>query len=88
VQSLRVDDKGHVGDGIVAGAADVGLEGDVMRSVTVFAGSVDVSGNIGRDLTMTGGNLTLANSARVGGNLTARVRRQESAHRRPGDYRG
>ncbi len=80
VQSLRVDDKGHVGDGIVAGAADVGLEGDVMRSVTVFAGSVDVSGNIGRDLTVTGGNLTLANSARVGGNLTARVRRQKEVH--------
>jgi hypothetical protein len=77
VQSLRVDDKGHVGDGIVAGAADVGLEGNVMRSVTVFAGSADVSGSIGRDLTMAGGNLTLANSARVGGNLTARVRRQE-----------
>ena len=80
VQSLRVDDKGHVGDGIVAGAADVGLEGNVMRSVTLLAGSTDVSGSIGRDLTMAGGNLTLANSARIGGNLTARVHRQKEVH--------
>jgi hypothetical protein len=77
VQSLRLDNKGHVGDGVVAGAADVGLEGDVMRSVTVFAGSADVSGSIGRDLTMAGGNLMLANPARVGGNLTARVHQQK-----------
>jgi len=80
VQSLRIEDKGHVGDGIVAGAADVVLEGNVTRSVTVFTGSADVSGNIGRDLTMAGGNFTLANSARVGGNLTARVRRQNDVH--------
>ena len=80
VQSLRVDDKGHVGAGIVVGAADVGLEGDVTRSVTVFAGSADVSGSIGRDLTMTGGNLTLANAARVGGNLTARVHQPKDVH--------
>jgi hypothetical protein len=48
-----------------------------MRSVTVFAGSADVSGSIGRDLTMAGGNLMLANPARVGGNLTARVHQQK-----------
>src|SRR5205807_8947496 len=37
-------------------------------------GNADVSGTIGRDLTMAGGSLTLTNAARVGGNLSARVR--------------
>src|SRR5437773_2753782 len=74
VQSLRVDNRGHVGDGILVGAGDISLEGEVKRSATIFAGNADVSGTIGRDLTMAGGSLTLTNAARVGGNLSARVR--------------
>jgi Putative zinc-finger len=80
VQSLRVDNRGHVGEGIVVGAGDVSLEGAVKRSATIFAGNVDVSGSIGRDLTMAGGSLTLSNTARVGGNLIARVRHLRDAH--------
>jgi Putative zinc-finger len=76
-QTLHVDNRGHVGDGIVAGAGDVIFEGDVKRSLTIFTGNADVSGSVGRDLTMAGGNLTLSNAARVGGNLNARVHRLE-----------
>ena len=72
MQSLRVDNRGHVGDGIVVGAGDVTLEGEVKRSVTIFAGNADVSGSIGRELSMAGGGLTLSNTARVGGDLVAR----------------
>ncbi len=80
VQSLRVDDRGHVGDGIVVGAGDVSLEGEVKRSVNIFAGNADVSGSIGRELTMAGGSLTLTNTARVGGNLSARVHQLKDVH--------
>jgi len=80
VQSLRVDNRGHVGDGIVVGAGDVSLDGEVKRSVTIFASDADLSGSIGRELTMAGGRLTLTNSARVGGNLIARVRQLKNVH--------
>jgi len=80
VQSLRVDNRGHVGDGVVVGAGDVSLEGEVKRSVTIFAGNADVSGSIGRELSMAGGSLTLTNTARVGGNLTARVHQLTDVH--------
>ena len=80
MQSLRVENRGHVGEGIVAGAGDVALEGEVKRSVTTFAGNADVSGSIGRDLTMAGGSLTLNDAARVGGNLSARVRQLNEVH--------
>jgi cytoskeletal protein CcmA (bactofilin family) len=80
VQSLRVDSRGHVGDGILVGAGEVSLEGDVKRSVSVFAGNADVSGSIGRDLTMAGGGLTVTNTARVGGNLSARVHQLKDVH--------
>ncbi len=79
-QSLRVNDRGHVGNGIVAGAGDVSLEGEVKRSVNIFTGNADVSGSIGRDLTLAGGSLTLTNTARVGGNLSARVHQLKDVH--------
>jgi hypothetical protein len=80
-QSLRVADRGRVGDGIVAAAGDVSLEGEVKRSVDMLlSGNADVSGSIGRDMTVTGRGLTLTNTARVGGNLTARVRQLEGVH--------
>lgn len=80
-QSLRVNDRGHVGEGVVVAAGDVTIEGDVKRSVNILAsGNTDVSGTIGRDLTMSGGSLTLTNSARVGGNLSARLRQMNQAH--------
>jgi hypothetical protein len=80
-QSLHIDDRGRVGDGIVVAVGDVSVEGDVKRSVDIMtSGSADVSGSIGRDLTMAGGSLTLTNTARVGGNLSARVRQLKEVH--------
>jgi len=80
-QSLRVEQRAHVGEGIVAGG-DISLEGEVKRSATLY-GEVNVSGTVGRDLTVAGGrlgNLVLTNTARVGGNLTARVHRLKDVH--------
>ena len=80
MQSLHVNDRGRIGEGMVVGAGDVTLEGEVNRSVTVYAGNADVSGSVGRELTMAGDNLTLTNTARIGGNLSARVRRLTNVH--------
>jgi cytoskeletal protein CcmA (bactofilin family) len=79
-QSLRLGNRGRVGDGLVVGAGDVNLEGEVKRSATIFAGNADVSGSIGRELTMAGGGLRMANTARVGGDLVARVHHREDVH--------
>jgi len=81
LQSLHIDDRGRVGNGIVVAVGDVNLEGEVKRSVDILtSGSADVSGSIGRDLTTVGGRLTLTNTAQVGGNLSARVRQLKEAH--------
>ena len=81
VQSLHIDDRGRVGDGIVVAVGDASLEGEVKRGVDIVtSGSADVSGSIGRDLTMVGRSLTLTNTARVGGNLSARVRQLKEVH--------
>ncbi len=80
MQSLRVNDRSRVGEGVVVGAGDVTLEGEVNRSVTLYAGNTDVSGSIGRELTMAGDHLTVTNTARIGGNLSARVRDVNNVH--------
>jgi hypothetical protein len=81
VQSLHIDDRGRVGDGIVVAVGDASFEGEVKRSVNIVtSGSADVSGSIGRDLTMVGRSLALTNTARVGGNLSARVRQLKEVH--------
>jgi len=80
VQSLRMDSRGRVGEGIVVGASDVSLEGEVKRSATLFAANADVSGTIGRDLTMAVESLTVTDGAKIGGNLTARVHRVNDVH--------
>ena len=80
VQSLRVNDRGHVGDGMVVAAGDVSLEGEVNRSATMFAGNADVSGRIGRELSMAGDSLTLTNTSKIGGSLSARVHELKNVH--------
>ncbi len=80
VQSLRLDNRCHVGEGVIVGAGDVSLDGEVKRSVNIYAGNADVSGSIGRELSMFGGNLSLANTARIGGDLTARVKQLKDVH--------
>ena len=79
-QSLRIDRRAQVGEGVVAGGDNISLDGEVKRSASLFASDVDVNGTIGRDLTMAGGNLTLSNAARVGGDLSARVRDLKNVH--------
>jgi cytoskeletal protein CcmA (bactofilin family) len=79
-QSLRVGNRGRVGDGLVVGAGDVNMEGEVKRSATIFASNAEVSGSIGRELTMAGRALRMANTARLGGDLVARVHHREDVH--------
>lgn len=79
-QSLHVNERGRVGEGVVVGAGDISIEGEVKRSLTMFAGNADVSGSIGRELTMAGDGLTVTNTARIGGNLSARVHQLKNVH--------
>ena len=80
MQYVRVADRAHVGEGILAGAGDFSLEGEVKRSVNIFTSNADVSGSVGRDLSMAGGRLLVTNTARIGGNLSARVRHVKDVH--------
>jgi hypothetical protein len=81
MQSFRLEDRGQVGEGVVIAAGDISLDGTVKRSVDILtSGNADVSGSVGRDMNMRGAGLTLTSTARVGGNLSARVRELKNVH--------
>jgi cytoskeletal protein CcmA (bactofilin family) len=79
-QTLELDSRGRVGEGILAAASDASIDGRVQRGVWLGAGGAEVSGDIGRELAVAGGTLTLASTARVGGDLWARVRQLKDVH--------
>jgi cytoskeletal protein CcmA (bactofilin family) len=74
VQSLQLAEEGRVGADVVVGAGDLSLDGQVMRNVLAYAGSTDVSGSIGRNVSISGGKISLAKPARIGGNVTVYVK--------------
>lgn len=69
---------------LTAFSGGVNVEGAVARDLTAFAGGTSVSGTIGRNLRARTDELSLTSSARVGGNLTAYVKKSESAKINPG----
>src|SRR5581483_3637605 len=73
----RLDREARIAGDLLAFCAEAALNGAVGRDASAFAGSVDVGGNIERNLAASTGRLTLASPARVGGDLTARVRRAQ-----------
>jgi cytoskeletal protein CcmA (bactofilin family) len=83
-QALQLDRGGHVNSDIVAGGAVLDLGGSTGRDVTIFTGSAEVRGDVGRNLRAAAGNITLASTARVGGDLTAHVHRKEQVQIDPG----
>ncbi len=83
-QTLQLERGAHINSDLVAGGAAMDLTGTVGRDVTVFAGAGEVRGDVGRNLLAASGNLTLASTARVGGDLTAHVDKKEQVQIDPG----
>jgi cytoskeletal protein CcmA (bactofilin family)/anti-sigma factor RsiW len=83
-QTLQLERGARVSsDAVVSGAA-LDLSGTVGRDVTFAAGAAEVRGDIGRNVLAAAGNVTLASTARVGGDLTAHVDRKEQVQIDPG----
>ena len=65
------------GNTITAGAESV-IEGKTQRDLVSAGGMLDLRGEIGRNVHFAGGQLALGGSSRIGGNLGARVGKEEN----------
>jgi len=83
-QVLQLDPSGRVNTDVWAGGDTLRLSGTVGRDVAWFGGAVDSSGSIGRNLQAQTGLLTVARSARIGGNIEAHVHTKDEVQIDPG----
>lgn len=83
-QRFQLDPDARVDADIIAFAEEANLDGTVGRDVSTYAKSTDVRGTVGRNLIARSERVTLLAPARVGGNLTAYVPREDKVHIDPG----
>jgi cytoskeletal protein CcmA (bactofilin family) len=72
--TVRIDASGRVDGDVVGFAETIDLDGHVGRDLVAFAGMTNVRGNVGRNASVRTRRLHLEASARIGGNVVARVR--------------
>lgn len=83
-QRLQLDPAARVQGDLMAFAEQVRLEGTVGRDALFFSGKTEVRGEISRNLTAYTHRLTLLDSSRVGGDLTAHIHKQRNLRIDPG----
>jgi cytoskeletal protein CcmA (bactofilin family) len=75
-EDIRFEETARAGGDVLAFGSELGMRGIVGRDALLFSGSADVRGTIGRDLTSRSGKLTIADSAKIGGDLTAHAKKE------------
>ncbi len=75
-EDIRFEETARAGGDVLAFGSELGIRGIVGRDTLLFGGSADVRGTIGRHLTSRSGVLTVADSAKIGGDVTAHAKKE------------
>ncbi len=76
--NVNLGKSAEIGGNTIAAAGESVIEGKTQRDLVSASGVLDLRGEIGRNVHFTGGQLALGGSSRVGGNLGARVGKEEN----------
>lgn len=68
-QSIEIGEQARVGRDVVAGTAELDIAGRVDGNILAGAGTLRISGTVGGDVEVESDNVTLADGARIEGNL-------------------
>ncbi|MDX1984677.1 MAG: polymer-forming cytoskeletal protein [Bryobacteraceae bacterium] len=79
-QNVRLDRTGLVNGDLVGFGATVTSEGTVSRGVRAYSGTGTMAGGVGRDVEFYGGELRVEDSARITGNVRARVSKESDLY--------
>jgi cytoskeletal protein CcmA (bactofilin family)/predicted anti-sigma-YlaC factor YlaD len=74
----RLEPSADIRGDVVAFTSHATADGTVGRDLYAFAGVVDVRGNVARNLRARVGRLNLLAPAKIGGNITARVKKEKN----------
>ena len=75
--NVNVDRMASIGGNSITASRDATMDGTFERDLLSAAAMLDLRGNVGRDVSFAGGQVSLTGSSRVGGNLSARVGKEE-----------
>ncbi len=84
VDHLRLDPQSRVAQDVVAFAGNTSFDGTIARDLLGFIGRASISGTVERNVKAHVGKLTVLSTARIGGDLRARVKDHKHAHIDPG----
>ena len=75
--NVNVDRMAEIGGNSITASRDATIDGTIQRDLLSAAAMLDLRGNVGRDVAFAGGQVSLTGSSRVGGDLSARVGKEE-----------
>ena len=76
--SMNVSKSGEIGGNTIIAAREAVIDGKTQRDLLSASAIMDLRGEVGRNARLAVGQATVAGSSRVGGNLTARVGKEEN----------
>ncbi len=75
--TIAIGKSGSVGGGILAGCGNLSVSGTIARDARVASGAMSLTGTINGNVDYTGDNLSVLQGAKIGGNLSACVKKTE-----------
>ena len=77
--NINLNKGAQVGGNVAAGGGEILIENEIEKDVFAGGGTLSIRGKA-RNVTFGGGQVSLASTARVGGDFTANVQRESSVH--------
>jgi hypothetical protein len=75
--SIAVGKSGSVGGGVLAACGNLSVSGTIARDAKVASGSMSLIGTINGNVDFSGDNLSVLQGGKIGGNLSACVKKKE-----------
>jgi hypothetical protein len=75
--SIAIGKSGSVGGGILGACGNLSVSGTVARDARVASGAMSLTGTINGNLDFSGDNLSVLQGSKIGGNLSACVKKKE-----------
>ncbi|HZI50547.1 MAG TPA: hypothetical protein VFE29_01895 [Terriglobia bacterium] len=75
--TVDINKQAEIGSNSITASSETTVNGSVQRDLFSAGGILDIRGTVGRDVAFAGGQLLLNGSSQVGGNLNARVSKEE-----------
>jgi cytoskeletal protein CcmA (bactofilin family) len=76
--SVNLAKSAEIGGNVISASSDCLIEGKTARDLITAAGTLDIRGDVARNVLFAGGQVALTGTSHIGGDLRARVQKEEN----------